>query len=153
MCWFRNSNRIKKLGENPNFFYNNNTTEKTAKNISFKPCSMNRMKTINILTNITYKSITEEDFSTKKFTSTSIFCWLKIWTHSWLNVKYKIKQVKKCSLFYGPNVFLIKVFQHICKNENFIYLNGKNLLYPKSSEIFWIWIEENVDNYKFLIDI
>lgn len=62
MCWFRNSNRIKKLEENPNFFYDNNTTEKTTKNISFKPCSMSRIKTINILTNITCNSITEEDF-------------------------------------------------------------------------------------------
>lgn len=41
-------------------------------------------------------------------------------------------------------------YKHICKNNNFIYLSRKNFLYPKTSEIVWRFIEENIDNYKYM---
>ena len=34
-------------------------------------------------------------------------------------------------------------YRHICEKENFLYLNGKNVLYPKSAEIVWNYIEKN----------
>ena len=33
----------------------------------------------------------------------------------------------------APNNF----YKDRCKNRNFIYLSGKNVLYPKTSGIFW----------------
>ena len=40
------------------------------------------------------------------------------------------------------------IYKHICQNDNFIYLNWKNVLHQKTSEIFWQFIEENTENYK-----
>ena len=46
----------------------------------------------------------------------------------------------------------IEFFKHICKNDNFLYLNEKNVLHSKSGEIVWQFIEENVENYRPLRD-
>ena len=37
-------------------------------------------------------------------------------------------------------------FTHICLSENFLYLNDKNVLYPKVSEIVWKHIENDENN-------
>ena len=36
----------------------------------------------------------------------------------------------------------------ICEKEDFSYLNSKNVLYPKVSEIVWTFIAEHENNYK-----
>ena len=33
-------------------------------------------------------------------------------------------------------------YQYICLEENFVYLNGKNVLYAKVSKIIWKFIEK-----------
>ena len=32
--------------------------------------------------------------------------------------------------------------KHICKPENFLYLNGKNVIYPHVAEIVWKYIKK-----------
>ena len=39
-------------------------------------------------------------------------------------------------------------YKFICKKENFSYLNSKNVLHPKVSDIVWNYINENENNYK-----
>ena len=39
-------------------------------------------------------------------------------------------------------------YKYICKAENLIFLNSKNVLYSKKSEIFWSFIRENLDNHR-----
>ena len=41
-----------------------------------------------------------------------------------------------------------KFYKHICKSKNLIYLNSKNILHPKTSEIVMEYIEEDVKNYE-----
>ena len=41
-------------------------------------------------------------------------------------------------------------YKFICKEENFLYLNGKNVLQPKVSEILTNVLEENDKNYVLL---
>ena len=39
-------------------------------------------------------------------------------------------------------------YKYICKAENCIYLNDKNVLYLKTSEIVWSCVPEDLDNYE-----
>ena len=43
-----------------------------------------------------------------------------------------------------------KFYQHICKEKNFLYLNGKNILHPNVPEIMIHFLDENEENYKDL---
>ena len=45
-----------------------------------------------------------------------------------------------------PNDF----YKYICTKENFLYLNGKNVLYPKVAEIIWKFIQANEKNFNKL---
>ena len=38
-------------------------------------------------------------------------------------------------------------YKHICKDENFLYLNGKNVLQPKVSDIITEFLKEEKENY------
>ena len=38
-------------------------------------------------------------------------------------------------------------YKHICRPENLLYLNGKNVTYPQVAEIVWKYIEENQENF------
>ena len=41
-------------------------------------------------------------------------------------------------------------YKFICKKENFSYLNSKNVLHPKVSDIVWSFTAEDENNYKKL---
>ena len=41
-------------------------------------------------------------------------------------------------------------YKFICKQENFSYLNGKNVLHPRIADIVWRFTCENKNNYKKL---
>ena len=43
-----------------------------------------------------------------------------------------------------------RFYQHICKEKNFLYLNGKNVLQPKVPGIFTDFLSGNEENYKDL---
>ena len=40
-----------------------------------------------------------------------------------------------------------RFYQHICKEGNFLYLNGKSVLQPKVSEIITDFFKEGNENY------
>ena len=40
-----------------------------------------------------------------------------------------------------------RFYKHICKEKNFLYLNGKNVLQPKGSEIITDFLKEKNENY------
>ena len=44
----------------------------------------------------------------------------------------------------------IKFYGHICKEKNFLYLNGKNVLQPKVLEIISEFIDAGEGNYRLL---
>ena len=45
---------------------------------------------------------------------------------------------------------LQKFYKHICKEKNFLYLNGENVLQPKAVQIITEFLEEDENNYKEL---
>ena len=42
----------------------------------------------------------------------------------------------------------VEFYKHICQKSNFIYLNGKNVVYPQVSEIVWSYIKKDKKNFK-----
>lgn len=50
-------------------------------------------------------------------------------------------------LLWGESVPTNFTF-HICRNENFISLKGKNVFHPKTNEIVWQFTEENSHDYR-----
>ena len=42
-----------------------------------------------------------------------------------------------------------KFLQIYLQTQNVVYLNGKNVLYPKT-EISWDFLQENLDNYAYM---
>ena len=40
--------------------------------------------------------------------------------------------------------------KHICQKDNFMHLNGKNVLYPHAAEIVWEYLEKNENNFEKL---
>ena len=39
-------------------------------------------------------------------------------------------------------------WEQICQKDNFMYLNGKNVLYPRAAEIAWEYIEKDENNFQ-----
>ena len=39
-------------------------------------------------------------------------------------------------------------YKNFCKSKNFIYLNGENVLHPKTSKTIMKYIEEDEENYE-----
>ena len=40
-----------------------------------------------------------------------------------------------------------KFYKHNCKPDNFLYLNGKNVIYPRVADIVLKYIDENEENF------
>ena len=38
-------------------------------------------------------------------------------------------------------------YKHICKPDNFMYLNCKNVIYPYVADIVWKYLEEDEGNF------
>ena len=39
------------------------------------------------------------------------------------------------------------LYKHICKPDNFMYLKGKNVIYPHVVNIVWKYLEEDEGNF------
>ena len=65
------------------------------------------------------------------------------------SLERKIFDVKKTEMIYmfwdecSEQTF----HKHICQKDNFMYLNGKNILYPCAAEIVWEYIKKDEKNF------
>ena len=105
------------------------------------------IKSRNFLSNIVYVGINREDFYNKNF----IFDVYLLITKN-LNLfplDRKLSDKNKHKMLYMPwkEGVQQKLYQHICKENNFLYLSGKNLLQPKVSEIINEYLIEDTENY------
>ena len=127
--------------KSPDFFRDNKPTEKTEKKYMTA-----RIKSRIFLSTISYVG-TNNDF----YNENSIFDVYLLVTKNLnpfsldrkLNDKNKHQMI--CMLWkeYMPQKFC----QHICKENNFFYLNGENVLQPKVSEIVTEFLKEGDQNY------
>ena len=129
------------------FFQDNNA----IKNKAFpKPYTTTMIKSRNFLSNISYVGINKEDFYNRNF----VFDIDTLLTKN-LNpflLDRKLNDQNKHEMIYMPwkECMPNDFYKYICTEENFLYLNGKNVLYPKVAEIIWKFIQADEKNYSKL---
>ena len=94
-----------------------------------KPYTSSRIKTIIFLSNISYTGVNSEDFADNNFTFDTITLLTK--NINPFSLERKIVDGKNRDIIYmlWDESIEKTLYKHICENENFIYLNGKNVLY------------------------
>ena len=108
-----------------------------AKNLKrrVKPYTSSRIKTRNFLSNISYTGVKSEDFADNNFTFHTITLLTK--NINPFSLERKIVNLKKGEIIYmlWDQCIERTFYKHICENNNFIYLNSKNVLRSKTAQI------------------
>ena len=143
-----NSVTVKSL----DFFQGNNVIKKKKRKANLKPYTTSRIKTTNYLSNISYNGVTKENFCNKNFVFDIYILLTK--NLNPFSLDRKLSDQNKDEMIYEPWKTCIPVYfyKFIRREEDFLYLNGKNILYPKIAEIFWKFINENENNCNQLRD-
>ena len=133
---------VDESGKSQDFFQDNNPVEKRY--------TTTCIKSRNFLSNITYVGINKEDFYNANF----IF---DVYLHVTKNLNpfsldRKLADKNKHEMMYmlWKECMPRNFYRHIYKEQNFLYLNGKNVLQSKVLEIIHDFLKENDDNYKDL---
>ena len=131
--------------KSPDFFQDNNAIKK--RKTAAKKHTTARIKSRNFLSNISYVGISKEDF----YNETFVFDIYALITKSLnpFSLDRKLSDQSKHEMIYMvwkecmPGNF----YKHICSRDNFLYLNGKNVLYSKVSEIVNKFLNADEKNY------
>ena len=118
-----------------------NQKQETVVNMSkhlnkrIKPYTSSRIKTRNFLSNISYTGVKSEDFVDNNFTFDIVTLLTK--NINPFSLERKIVDAKNRDIIYmlWDECMEKSFYKHICENENFIYLNRKNVLYSKTAQI------------------
>ena len=96
-----------------------------------KPYTSSRIKTRNFLSNISYTGVKSKDFVDNNFTFDTITLITK--NINPFSLERKIVGAKNRNIIYmlWDECIENPFYKHICENDNFVYLNGKNVLYTK----------------------
>ena len=141
----KNENKEGKINgsaKSPNFFQDNKSSVKKSE----KKYTTTRIKRRNFLSNISYVGINKEDFYNENF----IFDIYLLMTNNVnpFSLDTKSNDSNKHEMIYMickecmPPIF----YKYICHEKNSIYLNGKNVLQLKVSEIITNFLKENEKN-------
>ena len=111
-----------------------------------KPYTSSRIKTRNPLSKISYTGVKSEDFADNNFTFDTITLLTK--NINPFSLERKIVDAKNRDIIYMLwDERIEKTFyKHICENDNFIYLNGKNVLYSKTGQIVLDYLNKDASN-------
>ena len=119
-----------------------------AKNLKrrVKPYTSSRIKTRNFLSNISYTGVKSEDFVDKNFTFDMITLLTK--KNNPFSLERKIVDLKNREIIYSLWDQCIErtFYKHIYENDNFIYLNSKNVLYSKTAQIVLEYLKKDPRN-------
>ena len=117
-----------------------------------KPYTTTRIKTRNYLSNIVYHGVIREDFYKRNIVfDISILLTKNLNTFS---LEREIAEQNKHEMIYMlwkegmPAGFYVFIYQE----ENFLYLNGKNVLHPRFSDMVCSFISHDGKNYELLRD-
>ena len=117
-----------------------------------KPYFTTRIKARNYLSNIAYSSVFREDFYNWNF----VFDIYVLLTENLnpFSLERKIADQNKYEIIYvvWKECILTEFYRFIGQEENFLYLNGKNALYPKTSDMVCLFISQHNKNYNLLRD-
>ena len=98
-----------------------------------KKYTATRIKSRNFLSNIAYVGISKEDYYNENF----VFDVYLLLTKNLNPFSLDRKLADKHEMIYilWKECFLLKFYKRICKEQNFLYLNGKYVLQPKVVDI------------------
>ena len=125
--------------KSPNFFQNNKPSERKY--------TTTRIKSRNFLSNISYVGINKEDFYNENFIFDIYLLVTKNLNPFSLNRKLNDKNKHEMICMLWKQCMPQKFYQYICREKNFLYLNGKNVLQPKVSETITEFLKEDEENY------
>ena len=91
-----------------------------------KKYSTTRIKPRNFLSNIAYVGIKKEDYNNKNFILEVYLLLTKNLNPFLLDLKLSDKTKQKMIYRLWKEWMPFKFYRHICKEKNFLYLNGKN---------------------------
>ena len=135
-----------KLAKSLDFFQSNKPSSKRTDRKYTITC----IKSKNFLSNISYVRINKEDFYNQNF----IFniCVLMNKNLNPLLLDRELNDPNKHEIIYiiWKECMATQFCKFICKEENFLYLNGKNILQPKVLEILTSFLAEDEKNYVLL---
>ena len=111
-----------------------------------KPYTSSRIKTRNFLSNISYTGVKSEDFADNNFMFDTITLLTK--NINPFSLERKIVDAKNRDIIYMLCDECIEktFYTHICENDNFIYLHGKNVLYSKTAQIVSDYLNKDASN-------
>ena len=127
------------------FFHDDNVVQKI-----FKQYTATKIKSRNFLSNISYAGINNDDVVDKNFCF-DVYVLMTKNINPFL-LERKLPDQTKHEMIYmlWKECIPVDFYKFICRNEHFSYLNGKNILHPRVSEIVWPFKAEDENNYKKL---
>ena len=111
-----------------------------------KPFTSSRIKTRNFLSSISYTGVKGENFADNNFTFDTITLLTK--NINPFSLEQKIVDAKNRDIIYmlWDECIEKTFYKHICENDNFIYLNGKNILYSTTAQIVLNYLSKESSN-------
>ena len=109
-----------------------------------------RIKSRSFLSNISYVTINKRDYYNESFIVDVYLIITKNVNPFSLDRKLADKNKHKMIYMLWKECMPAKFYRHICKEKNFLYLNGMNVLQTKVFEIITNFINESDDNFKAL---
>ena len=129
---------IDRSAKSPDFFQDNKPSERKY--------TTTRIKSKNFLSNILYVGINKEDFYNENFIFDVYLLVTKNLNPFSIDINLNDQNKHKMIYMLLKECMPQKVYKHICKEKNFLYLNGKNVLQPKVSEIITDFLKEGNEN-------
>ena len=108
------------------------------------------IKSRNFLSNIANVGISKEDYYNENFVFDVYLLLTKNLNLFSLDRKLADKNKHEMIYMLWKECVSAKFYKHICKEQTFLYLNGKNVLQPKVVHIINDFIREDENNYKEL---
>ena len=105
-----------------------------------------RIKSRNLLFNIAYVGINKEDYYNKNFIFGVYLLLTKNFNPFSLDRKLANKTKHEVIYMLWRECMLIEYYKFICEENNFLHLNGKNVLQPKVLQITADFIEKDEKN-------
>ena len=138
------------MEENLNFFFNNNANQprkRKYKTKKIKPWNTTRIKSRNFLTNISCNGVKEEELFDRSFVFDIYVLTTKNMNPFYLERKFFDVKDKKMINMFWEDCNELSFNKHICQLDNFLYQNGKNVIYPWVAEMVMNYIEANDKNF------
>ena len=132
--------------KSPDFFQSNKPSNKRTD----RKYATTRIKSRNFLSNISYVGINKEDFYNQNFTFNIYLLMAKNLNPFLLDRKLNDSNKHEMIYMVRKECMPAQFYKFMCREVNFLYLNGKNVLEPKVPEILTNFLAEGEKNDVFL---